>query len=113
MKLIYIAGPFRGPSSWDIQKNVMSAMEQAWRVWALGHAAVCPHANTMFFQGSLADDIWLKGDLEIISRCDAMLMAPHWEGSVGSQVEHNFAITKNIPVFYNLSDLDQWLCDQT
>jgi hypothetical protein len=118
MKIVYVAGPFRSmnkngkSNSWGIQKNVMSAMAFALEVWKLGHCALCPHANTMFFQDAdgCSDDVWLKGDLEMLRRCDAMLLAPGWELSSGARAERDEAIAKSIPVFESISALKEWLC---
>ena len=51
MKLVYIAGPFRGSSAWDIEENIRVAERAALEVWKMGAAALCPHTNTRFFQG--------------------------------------------------------------
>jgi hypothetical protein len=109
MKCVYVAGPFRGPSSWDIEQNIRRAEELALCVWKMGAAAVCPHCNTRFFQGAAPDSIWLEGDLEILRRCDAMIMTPDWERSTGARAEHEFAKLHSIPVFYDLKSLREWI----
>jgi len=110
-KLIYVAGPFRAPNSWGIQENVMRAMALALKVWQAGHVAICPHANTMFFQGAIPDDWWLTGDLVILNRCDAVMMVVGWEESEGARGEETKAYRMNIPVFYRWEDLKEWLQD--
>ena len=109
MKVVYVAGPFRGPHSWAIEQNIRRAEDLALEVWRLGAACVCPHANTRFFQGALPDKVFLDGDLAILQRCDAVLMVSAWEKSVGSQEERREAIRCQIPVFYSLPDLAEWL----
>lgn len=117
MKVVYVAGPFRSSSqymlgqqdSWGIQQNVMRAMELSLEVWRSGAAAVCPHANTMFFQNAATDDVWLDGDLAILKKCDAVLMTPDWKRSTGAREEQRVAILHGIPVFYALPDLQDWL----
>lgn len=109
MKVIYIAGPFRGPSSWDIEQNIRRAEELALEVWKRGAACLCPHTNTRFFQGAAADDVWLKGDLEMLSRCDAVLTTADWKKSQGAWAEVEFAIARNIPVFEKIEMLSQYL----
>jgi len=104
-KLVYIAGPFRGPNHWEIWQNINRAAELALEVWRLGLVAVCPHMNTFCFQGAAPDDIWLDGDLEILSRCDAVLMTSDWQRSTGAKAEHDFALLHRIPVCYTLEDL--------
>ena len=117
MKVVYIAGPFRSTNpdgrsnSWGVQQNVMQAMAVALEVWKMGHAALCPHANTMFFQDAdgTVDSVWLRGDLEMLKRCDALMLAPNWEKSSGARAEVEFAQGNKIPVFTDLDDLYTWL----
>ena len=90
-KVIYIAGPFRGPSHWDIAQNIRRAEALALQVWRLGHVALCPHANTGHFQDAAPDEVWLQGDLELLRRCDAVLLTPDWLRSAGARAEFRFA----------------------
>lgn len=116
-KVIYIAGPFRATlpnghqDCWQIQRNVMAAMALSLEVWKLGHVALCPHANTMFFQNAAgtADDVWLDGDLELILRCDAVLFTSDWERSSGARAEREFATANHIPCFDTIEGLTTWL----
>lgn len=117
MPVVYVAGPFRCSSvhvpgqqdSWGIQSNVMAAMALALEVWRSGAAAVCPHANTMFFQNAAPDHVWLDGDLAMLAKCDAVVMTPDWERSSGARAEHVFALERGIPVFYSVEELKQWM----
>lgn len=91
----------------------MAAMGLALEVWKLGHAALCPHANTMFFQDAdgCADEVWLDGDLEMLKRCDAILVTPDWQRSSGARKEVQYATELGIPVFFNIEELKVWLDD--
>ncbi len=109
MKMIYVAGPFRGADHWEIEENIRRAERLALEVWRAGAACICPHANTRFFQGAASDDIWLEGDLEILRRCDAILLTPDWERSLGASKERDRAIHLHLPVFYELWQLKDWL----
>jgi Domain of unknown function (DUF4406) len=113
VKVVYIAGPFRGNSAWDIECNVRRAETLALEVWRLGAAALCPHTNTRFFQNAAPDDVWLKGDLAMLDKCDAIIMTEDWERSSGARAEHDFAGAALIPIFYDLSSLEEWLTDET
>ena len=109
MKVVYIAGPFRGPSAWDIEENIRRAERLALEVWRMGAAGLCPHTNTRFFQNAAPDHVWLDGDLELLARCDAMVMTPDWERSSGARAEHDFAKARGIEVFYDADSLRTWL----
>jgi len=48
----------------------------------------------------LEENIWLNGDLEMVGRCDAVIVCPGWEESHGTKGEIAFAESHNIPVYY-------------
>lgn len=109
MKVIYVAGPYRGPNAWAIEQNIRSAEELALEVWRLGAVALSPHLNTAHFQGVLSDETWLKGDLELLSRCDAMILTTGWRDSAGTLAEVQHAVAADKPVFQTLDELAAWL----
>lgn len=109
MKVVYVAGPFRGKNSWEIEQNIRRAECLALEVWRLGAAVICPHTNTRFFDGAADDKVWLSGDLELLRRCDAMILTADWERSSGARAEAEHAKERQIPVFHNLIELKDWL----
>ena len=109
--VVYVAGPYRAPDNWQIEANVRRAETLALEVWRLGAAAICPHANTRFYQGAAPDDVWLIGDLAMLKKCDAILMTPDWAKSMGATAERDFAVDHGIPVFYAIQDLEIWIQD--
>ena len=108
-RVVYIAGPFRGKDAWAVERNVRRAEELAYAVWAVGGVALCPHTNTRFFDGTLTDEIWLEGTLELLRRCDAVLLAPGWQLSAGTLGEIEEANRLRLPVFHNIQVLRIWL----
>lgn len=109
MKVGYVAGPFRGPSAWGIRENVRAAERVALDVWRAGAACLCPHTNTAHFDGLLADDIFLDGDIEMLRRCDFVIMVDGWETSMGARAERLAAFRFDLPVFYSAADAAEWL----
>lgn len=109
--VVYVAGPFRGANSWEMEKNIRAAETLALQAWKVGFAVICPHANTRFFQGAAPDEIWLEGDLEILKRCDAVLLTPTWKSSKGAVAEAATAAELGIPVFESLSAMCAWFKD--
>jgi hypothetical protein len=113
MKLGYIIGPFRAPTTWEVQLNVRNAEMRGLEVAQLGAFPVIPHKNTENFNGLLTDDFWLQGTEELLLRCDfaitvATLHVP-WYLSAGSQSEVALANQQGIPVFHELMNLRAWL----
>lgn len=109
MKVIYVAGPFRGAHHWEIAENIRNAERLALAVWRLGAAAICPHANTAHFQNAAPDAVWLTGDLEILKRCDGVIVTSDWERSTGARAEVRYADSHDIPVFFSEKSLAAWL----
>jgi hypothetical protein len=70
---------------------------------------MCPHKNTAHFGGAcgLGDETWLKGDLAMIKRCDALFVAG--DISEGVRQEIKFAKNSNIPVFESYRDVDAFI----
>lgn len=111
-KVVYIAGPFRAATAYEIELNVRVAEARALEVWRLGAAAICPHANTRFFHGAAPDELWLSGDLELLRRCDALITCRGYENSSGAKAEIEFARANGIPIFHHILDLHMWLAPQ-
>jgi len=110
MKLVYVAGPFRGAHAWEIECNIRRAEALALKVWLSGVGCICPHANTRFFQGAGLDAVWLDGDLEMVRRCDAIVTTSDWQRSSGARAEVDLAQSLSIPVFHAYQiDGDQML----
>jgi hypothetical protein len=98
MKVAYIAGPYRGQSKIKIinwlqrQANIRRAVKVAKWAWREGFAVICPHKNSGNFDGLVTDLMFLKGDKEILKRCDAMILVPGWQTSAGTREELKIAI---------------------
>jgi len=100
MKLLFISGPYRAATTWDISMNIVAARRAAIKMWQAGYAVICPHSNTSHFDGICPDETWLDGDLEMLRRCDVIYMMAKWQESEGARVEHDLAIELGIVVIY-------------
>lgn len=109
MKVVYIAGPFRGPTEWDVAKNIHEAAKFAYAVAELNAMPLCPHLNTAPFNGTFTARFWLEGTLELMRKCDAVLLMPTWNRSEGARAEKEEATRIGIPVFYEVERLREWL----
>lgn len=61
---------------------------------------ICPHLNTHDFDEDLSYDEILDGDLEIVRRCDKIVMLPDWFNSKGARREHEEARIWGIEIEY-------------
>lgn len=111
MKVVYVAGPFRAATAWGIEQNVRAAEVVALRVWLAGAAALCPHANSRHYHGAAADELFIEGTLELLRRCDAIMLLEGWQGSEGSRGEKVEAERLGLPVFFeaDFDQLDLWI----
>lgn len=100
MKVIYVAGPYRAPNAWEVEQNIRRAEMVAAQVWGMGHAALCPQANARhMIEGCASQDVALPGMLEMMLRCDAVILVPGWGTSSGTRAEVVEAIRRGLPVF--------------
>jgi nucleoside 2-deoxyribosyltransferase len=111
--VVYVAGPFRPTDNpldqWEQTQNIRRAEALGLEVWRAGAAAVVVHLFSQHFSGSLPDEVWLSGDLAILAKCDAVLLTPDWARSSGATAERAFALDRGIPVFEQLSELQDWI----
>lgn len=114
MPVVYVSGPYRSRSVNGIAENIFRARTAAVRLWKAGAAALCPHLNTAFMDGACPDETWLAGDIEMLRRCDAMLVLDGWADSAGTCAEISAASTAGIPTF-GMEEFDQlvaWIVER-
>jgi len=114
MKVVYIIGPFRGKTHWQVYQNVQNAERLGLEVARRGAMPLIPHKNTENFDGLLTDEFWIEGTKELLCRADAAITVEaigiDWRKSTGSvgEVEDMEKVLKR-PVFHSLADLALWL----
>jgi len=113
MKLVYVAGRFSAPTAWEIEKNIRAAEDIGAEVAKLGLMPVIPHANTRYFHGltGTTPEFWYEGTLELLRRCDALILVPGYEESKGVEMEREEAYRLVIPQFHYLPALKDWLAN--
>lgn len=98
--LIYIAGPFTGPTAWHIAENVREAERWGLEVAYAGGMPVIPHANTHLFHGQLTADFWYAGTLALLRACAGIVLIHGWSDSRGARDEEAEAHRLGLGVFY-------------
>jgi len=111
MKVVYTAGPFRAVNQWEIEQNVSRAEALAIAIAHMGAMPLCPHTMTRNWQGACPDQFWLDGTLELMTRCDAVLLTRNWEQSRGAKREYEKANEQGLRIYHehDLNDLRQWV----
>jgi len=114
--VVYVAGKYR--SKWFGYFNILGVAINIWRarkvareLFKKGIVAICPHSNSAFFDffDKVPDEIILPACIELMKRCDAVLVTgKHWESS-GTIAEIKEAYSAFIPVFYHMEDLEKFI----
>lgn len=100
MKLIYVAGKYRGKTINETYENIQVARQASTELWQKGYAVLCPHTNTSFMDGLVPDDTFLQGTMEILRRCDAIYLLPNWKQSEGARAEFALADELGLEVIF-------------
>ena len=107
--IIYVAGPYIGHTREQIVDNLYRAQKAVKGVYALGAMGIYTPLMTDGFGGVFTESTMLQRDLELLKRCDAVLLLPGWQESVGACTERETAIQEGMPIFDCLASLEAWL----
>ena len=109
MLLIYIAGPYTAPTRAGIEANIERATLVALDVAALGVMPVCPHANTgdARFSDVQPYQFWIAGTLDLLRKCDAIVLVDGWRESNGARGEVDEARGLGMPICGNVGELKE------
>ena len=99
IKLVYVAGPYRADTTNRIWHNITIARMYGEAIAMQGDMPVIPHTNGAFMDGIQTDEFWLEGTMEMLRRCDAIYLLPHWKQSVGARAEWKEAKRLKIPLY--------------
>lgn len=106
--IVYLAGPYRGKSKNKIinwlqrQINIHRARQAAKKLWAAGHTTLCPHLNTANFDGIAPDEVFLKGAISLMRRCDCIVLLPRWWRSKGTRDEVDQMMRDGKPIYFSV-----------
>lgn len=111
-RLVYLAGPYRpytdeSGERHGIARNVREAADYGIELWRRGFVAIIPHTMTYFPKHQRQDggisgvspEVFLAGELELLARCDCLVLMPNWRISKGATAEREFALVRGIPVY--------------
>ena len=87
MKVVYIAGPYRGRTEWEVKENILRAEKVAAEFWRRGYAVICPHKNSSWMGGLIEDSQWIAAGRELVKRSDIIVLLPGWKSSEGAREE--------------------------
>lgn len=100
--LVYVAGPYRAETREGVELHIQTARAVGLQVARKGWCPVIPHTMLAHLDAaapSIADQFWLDATLELMRRCDAVLLLPGWTQSSGTRAEVAEAQRLGLPVF--------------
>jgi hypothetical protein len=103
---VYVAGPYSHPDPVENTHNalVVADLLEATEVVT----AYVPHTSLLWHLVFPHDvDFWYDYDIAWLDRCDALLRMPG--ESTGADDEVTYAHTQEIPVFYSVNALLDWI----
>ena len=104
MEVAYIAGSYRAPTVYGIKQNIQKAEDVTVKYLKKGYIVFCPHKAWGFLDGSLSDtdgERWLVFGIEMLKRCDVIIMMRDWRSSEGACAEHQIAKERGLKVIYD------------
>lgn len=105
-KVIYISGPITDNARYIEYDNCLHARQWTQMVMQAGAAVHCPHLMYLCGLIDICDwETFLSMDVEIIRRCDAILMIGAWQGSPGCIEEYNAAQEAGIAIFTTMAQV--------
>lgn len=104
MKLVFLAGPFRGDGSEAAkQERVEKARQYALSLIEAGISFYSPHLNLsqlLIPFGSSHEEYAIKTQKEFLERTDVLAVLPGWEESSGTKDEIQWAQDSGMPIVY-------------
>lgn len=104
MKIIFLAGPFRGNGTWDAKKaNVETARRYVQIFIEKEIPFYSPHLNIdqeLETFGANRTEYAIKTNHAFLERCDALAVLPGWESSSGTKKEIEDVQKASKNIFY-------------
>lgn len=99
--LPYVAGRFSAANRELVQANIEAAEGLGLFLASHGFYPVIPHSSTGHpgFEKVGSYEFYIEGTLELMRRCDCVVLVPGWESSRGARGEVAEAERLGIPVF--------------
>lgn len=105
--LLYVAGPYSAATSLGRAWHVAQANLAAALLMEAGYNVLVPHQLGLGIDpdsSRFGEQRWYDLTMDVMLRCDGVVLLPTWERSRGARSERDAAIEAGIPV-YELADL--------
>jgi len=101
--LVYVSGAITPTEEFpNLNQNIARFYTVSLDLFRLGFSVFCPVQQWLPEATGYGDvyDAIMEMDLEILSRCNAILMLEGWEKSRGAVAEYNFARASHLDVLF-------------
>jgi hypothetical protein len=106
MPRVYVGGPFRGPTEYDVEVNVRRAVDLGVLIAEMGAVPVIWHSMYRHMQGTFSGPFLDEASWQILSTCHAMAVTVGLERarrSEGTAKDMQLCYELRIPEFYDES----------
>jgi hypothetical protein len=98
--LLYIAGCYAPKDGRTVDDHIELAKEASIAIWKTGNYALCPHMNTAHLDDEIDNpELFYAGTMEVLRRCDGIVMLENWEESQGAIAELAYAQDAGMPIW--------------
>lgn len=114
MKTVYVAGAMNSDNILGVLENIQRGICYGGQVLKLGLAPFVPHLD-VFFKMLGGEDLnipmqhYYNYTMEFLTKCDYVLVCSKYENSKGTLAEIEKAKELNMPIFYSLEELKEYM----
>lgn len=99
----YLSAPMSAPDALTRTFHALAAKRISHELWEAEILHYCPHANSPAIGSTdVGYESWMAMDLEVLRRCDFIIMAGNWTESPGCRRELAMAMHLGKPVVYSV-----------
>lgn len=109
--VIYIAGALNGEDCCEYIQNLHRMQVYGEKIRDMGASIMIPGNDLLsgLLNGHLGYEDYINNSMSLLSKCDAIYLTPHWQGSEGTKKEIAFAESNGIPVLKTLGNVKEFL----
>lgn len=101
---VYLISPYKVDNEFLTEECILQARNWAAKLWSWGYVVICPLLNAYHLIGAykMPDYALIKGNLELLSRCDMIVVSPDWSVKYNewAQTEIEYATKTNKQIYY-------------
>lgn len=103
LPMAYLSAPMSAPAAIDRMHHYLNARRASHELWEAEVLHYCPHTNSPSIGSSdVGYESWMAMDLEVLRRCDFIVMAGNWNESPGCRRELAMAMHLGLPIAYSV-----------